>query len=314
MKTITIVIPIYFNQDSLGVLAQRLSAVCLQLRTEMYICSTVVFVDDGSGDDSWTFIENIDIEGAEVIAIKHAKNYGTVQAIKTGYMQVESDCYTCIAADLQDPPELILEMVRLWLDTDYKIILCSREEKSDGLITDFFSACYFKFMNIFLGSYPVGGFDIALIDSSLIGYFRKIPKYMYFQPLVIGLGCKYLQIPYRRSKRVHGKSKNTFFKKIRYFSDSILSLSNYPLRFVTMFSLSIAAISLCYSTYLVIYKILFGIETKGFATIIALISFLGASIISMLGIIGKYVWRLYDSKYGLPGSVVETVLRKNSGV
>ncbi|QWE20932.1 glycosyltransferase [Polynucleobacter sp. AP-Kolm-20A-A1] len=310
MKTITIVIPVYFNQDSLRDLSKRLSLVCSQL-TSMGVNASIVFVDDGSKDNSWDEIQQIHIEHSNVIAVRHAKNYGTVQAIKTGYMQVESDCYTCIAADLQDPPELIVEMVRLWVDTDYKIILCSRESKSDGFITDFLSACYFKFMNIFLGNYPAGGFDITLIDSSLIGYFRKLPKYMYFQPLVIGLGIRYLQIPYGRSKRVHGKSKNNFIKKIRYFSDSILSVSNYPLRFVTLFSLSIAATSLFYSTYLIGYKILFGIETKGFATLVALFSFLGASIIAMLGIIGEYVWRLYDSQYGLPGPVIEDVLRKN---
>lgn len=308
MKSITIVVPVYFNEESLQSLFIRLDEVCSQLNF-IGVTASVVFVDDGSGDGSWAVLQNANIKNAGITVIKHAKNFGTVQAIKTGYSQVESDCYTCIAADLQDPPELILDMVKLWLDTDYKIILCSRKHKGDGFFTDLFSSYYFKLMNVFLGKYPVGGFDIALIDKSLIKYFRKIPKYMYFQPLVIGLGCKYLQLPYTRLPRVHGKSRNNLLKKIRYFSDSVLSLSNYPLRIVTMLSLLTAAISLGYSTYLIIYKIIYGIEIKGFATLVALISFIGASIIAMLGIIGEYVWRLYDSKYGLPSSVIEQIIK-----
>jgi dolichol-phosphate mannosyltransferase len=212
MKTITIVVPVYFNQDSLRPLFERLEHVCYQLRS-LDVCSSIVFVDDGSGDDSWEVLLNTQIKNANIILVRHAKNFGTVQAIKTGYSQVDSDVYTCIAADLQDPPELILEMVKLWLDTGYKIVLCSRQTKNDGFFTDLFSAVYFKLMKVFLGKYPVGGFDIALIDNSLINYFRNIPKYMYFQPLLIGLGCKYLQLSYIRSPRVHGISKNNLFKK-----------------------------------------------------------------------------------------------------
>ena len=302
---ILIAIPVYFNEESLPLLSERLSLVCKDLIC-LGIQPTIVFVDDGSGDNSWDVIQTIEIDGAKVLGLKHSKNYGTVQAIKTAYSQADADCYTCIAADLQDPPELIVEMVKLWLDTDYKIILCSRVEKNDGFLTDLFSKFYFTVMRLLLKTYPQGGFDIALIDKNLIKYFKEMPKYMYFQPLLIGLGCKFLQIPYKRSKRLFGKSTNNAIKKIGYFSDSILSLSNYPLRFVTIFSLSIAGLALAYSIYLIACKIFFGIEIKGFATIVGLISFLGASTIAMLGIVGEYVWRIYDSNYGLPGPVIES--------
>lgn len=304
MKKILIAIPVYFNELSLLILSERLTLVCKDL-ISLGINPTLVFVDDGSEDKSWEVIKSIEISDINIVSVKHSKNYGTVQAIKTAYSQTDADCYTCIAADLQDPPELIIDMVKLWMDTDYKIILCSRIEKKDGFITDLFSGFYFRVMRLLLKNYPNGGFDIALIDRDLIQYFKDMPKYMYFQPLLIGLGFKFLQIPYKRSKRIHGKSGNNLFKKIRYFSDSIFSLSNYPLRFVTFFSISIAGLALGYSVYLIAYKIIFGIETKGFATLVALVSFIGASIIAMLGIVGEYVWRIYDSSYGLPGPIVE---------
>lgn len=302
-KSVGIVVPVYYNESSLVALNNSLATVIEKLE-KMGCDSEVVFVDDGSDENTWTALKNLPISyNAQVI--RHTKNYGTVRAIRTGFNALNCDAYTCIAADLQDPPELIPEMVSHWIRGDSKVVLCTRIKKSDGFIVDILSKLFHKCMNQILDKrYPSGGFDIALIDSKYIEHFKTIPYYMYFQPLLIGLGLPFTQIPYERPKRHSGKSRNNIVKKIRDFSDSILSISNIPIRFVTFCGLMIAIAAMAYSLLLIFNKIIYGNTVPGFATLICLISFFCSLILIMLGLIGEYVWRIYDSMYGLPKSVI----------
>jgi hypothetical protein len=303
IKSLGIVIPIYCNEYSIQILIKKLESLNSTLKEQGIDC-IIAFVDDGSTDKSWSTLINAKID-VKSFYIKHTKNYGTVRAIKSGLNFLDCDVYTSIAADLQDPPELIIEMIKYWITGDNKIILCRRRNKKDSFLTDLFSKFYCYIMNKLQNNYPNGGFDIALIDKQYINYFKSIPNYMYFQPLLIGLGAQFKTLEYDRPLRVHGRSMNNIKKKIRDFSDSILSISNLPLRFVTFLAVSISTLSLLYSVIVILNNLFVGNAVPGYTTIIALLSFLCGSIIFMLGIIGEYVWRIYDSKYGIPKPVIE---------
>ena len=293
-KTLSIVIPVYYNEDSIEPLYQKLRKVERQLKT-IKINLQIIFVDDGSGDFSFKKLLKIKKQNRSIKLIKLTRNFGAVQASKCGLNFVTGDCFMILAADLQDPPELIFQMARKWI-AGSKFTICERISRDDPFFSKLYAKIfYWLIRNLVINNYPTGGYDMALMDKSLLTYVVSSSKNLYTPLLIYWLGYDPQVIYYHRAKRQHGKSRWTFAKKFNAFLDIILGFSVKPIRMISAFGAIVSLMSFIYGTSIVINASLNNIPVPGFATIVSLISFMLGLIVLMLGIIGEYLWRVFYS-------------------
>jgi len=306
MKTLSIVVPVYFNEGSLAPLFAELQQVERKL-LEKQVQVELIFVDDGSGDESWPELLKIKAQRQATTLVKLTRNFGAVHASKTGVRLVKGDCFTILAADLQDPPELILTMVDKWL-AGAKYVLCAREGREDPLSSKLFSLLYYRLVRLLVvSSYPRQGYDLALMDRSILPHFQDSGKNIYTPLYVYWLGFRPEIILYQRRKRLHGRSRWTFWKKLNSLVDSLAGFSILPIRLISMIGFVVSFLSLGYGAFISINAILGRIDVRGFPTVVTLIAFLLGLIILMLGMIGEYIWRIFDEVNKRPEVVIDEI-------
>jgi dolichol-phosphate mannosyltransferase len=307
MKTVSVIVPVYFNAESLPLLFERLQVVEGQLH-ERGCAMELIFVDDGSGDESLFELLNIKQRRPDTKIVKLTRNFGAMHSCKVGLNYITGDCAVWVAADLQDPPELVIEMTDQWL-AGSKFVIALRESRVDPPITTFFSGIYHRLVRIMISKdYPKSGIDFVLMDAALVPYLRDSGKNIDVVLLAHWLGFKPATVNYHRPKRLHGKSRWTFGKKLKRCIDSILGFSVLPIRFISLIGFIIALLSFVYGWGFVVIPTMFGYrDVAGFPTLVALLSFLLGLVIVILGIIAEYVWRIFDEVTNRPEVVVDEV-------
>lgn len=306
MKKLSVVVPVYFNEGSLPVLFRELLQVERQL-LELDVELELIFVDDGSGDASFGEMVKIKSQRPATRLVKLSRNFGAVHASKTGLQFVTGDGFVILAADLQDPPTLIIDMARRWL-AGAKFVTCVREKRTDPLLSTLYAKIYYRLLRLLVvKNYPDGGYDLALMDKVMLPHMQSSGKNI--NPLVFAfwLGFKPDVIPYERRKRIHGKSRWTFTKKLKFFLDTMLGFSIIPLRIISVIGMLVSAASLAFVVFVVINGILGRYDVPGFATLASIISFLLGLVICMLGVIGEYIWRIFDEINRRPEAVIDEI-------
>lgn len=305
-KKLSIVIPVYFNAPSLGTLHQTLIKIEQGL-IPLGVSLELIFVDDGSGDESLAKLLSIKNEDSRVKVVKLTRNFGSTHAIKAGFQFVSGDCFTVLAADMQDPPELLLDMVKRWLSGS-KFVICERISRDDPFMSRMFSKIYYKLLRLMvMKDFPEGGFDFTLMDKDMLPHMVNSAKNSFMALLAFWLGYKPDVIHYHRRPRAHGKSRWTFAKKFKVFLDVMLGFSVTPIRAISAIGTIVSILSFLYGTIIVISAVFQGSPAAGFPTVVALITFLLGLIIVMLGIIGEYLWRIFDETNMRPETVIEKV-------
>jgi polyisoprenyl-phosphate glycosyltransferase len=306
MKKISVIVPVYFNAESLPILFEKIKKIESQL-IDLEMMLELVFVDDGSGDTSLEELLNIKKARPSTKIAKLTRNFGAVHASKCGMQFVTGDCFMILAADLQDPPELILQMVEKWR-AGSKFTICVRISREDPFISKFFAACYYWLLHrLVMANYPAGGYDMALMDKTLLPHVQQSSKNLYTPLLAYWLGYKPVVIPYQRARREHGKSHWTFKKKFKAFIDVMLGFSVTPIRLISGFGAIVSCLSFTYGLSVVLHATFGKMPIQGFASIVALITFLLGLIIVMLGIIGEYLWRVFDEINKRPEVVIDEI-------
>lgn len=305
-KLFSIIIPVYYNEDSLKFLFDKLIELEKKLLADN-ISTELIFVDDGSQDNSLSELLKLKEKKSEIKIVKHTRNFGAVIATKTGKQFASGDCCSVIAADLQDPVDLLYDMVQYWKQ-GHKYVIAVRRTRKDPIGTKIFAFLYYKILKaLVVSNYPKGGFDLALIDKTLLPYFKNSGKNI--NPSLLGywLGFQPKIIKYDRMEREFGKSRWTFKKKLNFFLDSILGFSVKPIRSILTIGIVISFFSFLYFAFVLINALLGKMDVKGFATVVALISFFFGIVISMLGIIGEYIWRIFDELNKKPEYVIDEI-------
>lgn len=307
-QTVSIVIPVYYNARTLLPLLERIVAVERQLTERHDVALQLIFVNDGSGDDSQEVLLQVKAARPDATIVKLSRNFGAVHASRTGFHFVTGGAFMILAADLQDPPEILLEMVPHWL-AGKKFVIAVRASREDPLASRIYSWFYYRLLRfLVVPGYPKGGFDIALMDRAMLEPMRNCSKNAFTPLLAYWLGYAPEVVEYHRARREHGKSRWTFGKKVKTFLDVMLGFSVTPIRLISAFGAFVAALSFGYGLAVVINAFVGNIEVSGFATLAALITFLLGLIICMLGVIGEYLWRIFDDVNKRPETVVDEVL------
>jgi glycosyltransferase involved in cell wall biosynthesis len=306
VKTVSVVVPVYYNEGSLGPLLDELLEVEARLQ-EREMRLELIFVDDGSGDRSFDELMKIKRRREATKIIKLTRNFGAIHATKTGFRFVTGDCFMNLAADLQDPPDLILRVIEKWQQGS-KFVLAVRSHRTDSFSTKLFARIYYLLLRLFVvKDYPSGGFDLALMDKALLPYLNRSGKNINTPLFAYWLGFKPDVITYARRERVHGESRWNFWKRLKLFFDAILGFSIVPIRMISLVGVIVSLFSFGYG-FLVLVNTLAGYgAVPGFATIVALISFLLGLVIIMLGIIGEYLWRIFDETNKRPETVIDEI-------
>lgn len=210
---------------------------------------------------------------------------------------------------MQDPPELIDEMLDKWL-SGTKITIAEREDREEPLSQKIVSNLFhFLMKNFALKNYPEKGSDLILLDRKVIDYINGLSeKNTNYLSVILYSGFKYETIYYTRKKREIGKSSYTFSKKLKYAVDSFISFSYIPIRLISLIGIIVSLLSFIFGLYVVINTLFFGSDVRGFTTIIALVTFLLGLLMFMLGIIGEYLWRILDEVKNRPRYIVEEEL------
>lgn len=305
-KTISIVVPVYFNEPNLPDTVPQLLA--LEDSLPGYNLE-LVFVDDNSEDRSLEILLDYQKRFPKQIkVVKLTRNFGTMAALQAGLTVATGDCVGVIAADLQDPPELFVEMTRHW-EMGVKAIFAVRSDREESFLQKTFSNLYYTLINRFaVPGYPAGGFDFFLADRQVIDQVNKInEKNTNLMTLVFWLGYQAVMIPYVRRKRIKGKSRWTLGKKIKLFVDTFVSFSYFPIRLFSFLGIIYAFISFSYGIVIFVSWLTFGIEVQGWVPMMLVLTFTAGLQMTLLGILGEYLWRTLDEARGRPLFVIDTV-------
>ena len=311
MKLFSIVIPVYYNELNLPDTVPQL--VSLGDKIPDYRLE-LIFVDDGSGDHSFEILRDFQAKYPNnITVIKLARNFGSMSAIQAGFTAACGDCVGMISADLQDPPELFLEMLQYW-EKGSKAIFAVRQDREEPFLSKFFSNTYYSLVRkIALSEYPNGGFDFFLVDRQIIEELNRIrEKNTNIMTLIYWLGFKPIMIPYVRRNREKGISRWTMAKKIKLFVDTFVAFSYYPIRALSLIGLLVAVGSFFYGIFILLYWLLFGIPVQGYVPIMLVITFTSGTQMTMLGVLGEYLWRTLDEVRRRPPFVIDDIYMRTN--
>ena len=302
MAKLSIIIPVYFNEMNLEDLYQDLSRKVFGA-LESY---EVIFVDDGSQDRSFELIQALSLKDEHVRFIKLSRNFGSHAAILAGLAHSKGDCAVVKTADLQEPSEMILTMFDKW-KAGNNVVLAIRSDRDESFMQKLFSNTYYRLMRKYvLKNMPEGGFDCFLVDRKVIEVLDKMDeKNTSIVGQILWVGFKSDQIYYVRQKREKGKSRWTLSKKIKLFIDSFLGFSYLPIRFITVFGFTFFFGAIVWAIYIIMNRILGGITTEGWTTLMVFNLFSSGIILVTLGILGEYIWRAFDASRNRPTYIVE---------
>lgn len=302
MSKLSIIIPVYYNEMNLHDLYVDLKSKVLD-QVKSY---ELIFVDDGSMDESFQIIQSLKNEDKNIQYLKLSRNFGSHAAILAGLNVCTGNCAVMKTADLQEPSDMILEMFEKW-KLGNNVVLAIREDRNDHIVSNFFSNLYYKLIRRFvLKTMPLGGFDCFLIDRKVIEVLRTMDeKNTSLMGQILWAGFKTDKIYYTRLKREKGKSRWTLQKKIKLVIDSVLSFTHLPVRMMSIIGLTFFFGSLAWALYLVFMKIYGDINLEGWTTLMVFNLFSSGLILLMLGIVGEYLWRNFDASRSRPVYIVE---------
>ena len=304
----SIIIPVYKSESSISRLLIALNSLHIKLRKEM----EVVFVVDGSPDRSFLLLKNaISSLNYSAQLISHSRNFGSFAAIRTGLTLANGKYFAIMAADLQEPPELILEFFQHLSNNTYDVVIGSRKGRKDPFFSTISSIIFWSLYRKFvIPEMPKGGVDVfacnVLFREHLIALEESRSSLI---GLIFWLGFRRKEISYIRQMRKEGKSAWALNKKLDYLMDSIFSFTDYPIRMLIKIGFFGFLTHFIFSLIVLIYKLNGLILISGYASIILAITMLGAFNLLGLGLVGTYAWRAYDNTKKRPLSVVASKLK-----
>lgn len=310
-KKISVVAIAYKDESNIRELYRRTKKT-LEKITHNY---EIIYVNDGSPDNSESILRELSSKDKKLTVVLHSRNFGAQNAFTTGMKQATGDAITIMDGDLQDPPELIEEFVKKWLE-GYKVVYGVRRkrEKSMG---KFYESLYHWFYLLFNKlSYmkvPIDAGDFSLMDKEVVNYINQLPeKDRFIRGLRAWVGFSQIGVNYVRPERFSGKSTNSFLKNIKWVKKAIFSFSFEPLEWV----FNIAVISFLVSIVTIVFYIALSVykpdAPKGFLTLLVSILFLGSIQLIVLSIICEYLRRIFEEVKARPTSIVREIINDHS--
>lgn len=302
MSKLSIVVPVYYNEDTLMDLYKDMQAKILDRLGDYEI----VMVDDGSGDRSWEIMNQIRDLDDHVRLVKLSRNFGEHAALLAGLSVCTGDCAVTKQADLQEDSELILEMYESWKKGN-KVVLAVRRSRDENRVKVFFANLYYALVRKCVNkNMPAGGCDCYLIDRKVIEVLERLDEKNSSLTLqVLWAGFRTDMVYFDRRDREKGESKWTFSKKFKLVMDSMMSFSYIPIRFMSVVGVvfNIGAVILFISVLTEYFRE--GTPIAGWPSLMCVILCSSGLILLMLGILGEYLWRTLDAARTRPPFIID---------
>jgi len=263
-----------------------------------------VFVNDGSTDGSLEELRTIkSAHGDERVKIvSFTRNFGQVAAILAGWAEATGDAVINLAADLQDPPEQCVPMIREWL-AGRDVVISFRQSHASSLLNRFTSKIAYRML---LPDVPDGGFDFTLLSRRAVDAMLRLrDRNRFYQHDVLWIGFNPVFIPYNKGEREKGRSQWNFVKRLNYFITCYINVSYTPLRIMAFLGLAFAGAGVIYSLLITYLYFMHQTPFQGWAPIMILLLIIGGLIMAMLGTIGEYLWRIFDETKGRPTYLIK---------
>ncbi len=306
---ISIIIPVYYNQDNLRPLYQ-------DIQEKLYIHTEydweMIMVDDGSKDNSYAVMQELAEKDERIRIFSLSRNFGSHAAILCGLTECTGDCAVVKAADLQEPTELILEMIGKWRKGS-NVVLAVRENREESRQQALFANLYYWIVRkTALPAMPKGGFDIYLLDRKVIAVLMALDeKNSALTGQILWSGFKTENVYYTRVAREIGVSRWTLRKKLRLVSDTLFSFSTLPIKTVSVIGCLSFSGSVVWAVLELSFKLAGRIQVSGWTTLFIFNLFSFGIIMLTMGVLGEYLWRTFDASRHRPPYIVEDKKQKS---
>jgi len=303
MPQLTIVVPLYNESAVLRTFHQRLG----QVLDGLPLSCRVLYVDDGSHDDSWSIVESLLAEDPRTGALKLSRNFGKEAALTAGLDAVDSGAAVVIDADLQDPPEVIPQLVEQW-QAGHDVVYATRSTRQgDSGLKRFTAAAFYRSMEKLSDTaIPRDTGDFRLLSRralDALGQLRERQRFM--KGLFSWIGYRQVAVHYQREPRQAGSTKWNYWRLGQLAIEGITSFSTAPLRLATWIGLASSGLAFVYGLWVFIHALVYGDPVRGYPTLMLVILFLGGVQLLALGVIGEYLGRNYAESKQRPLYFVE---------
>ena len=298
----SVVIPVYTNEGTLGDAIARLTDVSTRLDGRL----EAVFVVDGSPDGSLAVLQRLLPEaGIASQLVVHSRNFGSFPAIRTGMAVARGRYIGVMAADLQEPPELMEEFFTVLAKGEADITVGRRESRADPAITSLMSRTFWGlYRRLINPSIPRGGVDVFGCTREVAGHVLSLGEaHSSLVGLLYWVGFRRVEVPYSRVERTTGKSGWTFHKRVRYLLDSVFSFTDIPISILSTVGFTGGLLTILASIFVLVSWLTGRITEVGYTPLMLVMLFSTFTLLSGLGVVGSYVWRAYENSKGRPVSV-----------
>ncbi len=303
-KSISIVVPMYYEEKVAEECYKRLKSVLDSCGYEYEL----VFVNDGSRDGTLDILERIAVNDRNVKVLSFSRNFGHQVAVTAGIDKAKGNAIIIIDADLQDPPELMPEMLKLW-EQGYEVVYAKRKKRKGESAFKRISARMFYIVLDKLSDtrIPLDTGDFRLIDAKVADELRRMQeKNRFLRGMISWIGFKQIPIEYEREERFAGETKYPLKKMIKLALDGIISFSSKPLKLSQYLGFFAVVCAIAIFVYSFVYRIVGGKNlVSGWASIMTTVAFLGGVQLIAIGILGEYIGRMYEESKGRPLYIIE---------
>ncbi|MEX2013062.1 MAG: glycosyltransferase family 2 protein [Candidatus Levyibacteriota bacterium] len=308
-QKISAIIACYKDAQAIPIMHQRLKKVFDKIGVD----SEIIFVNDGSPDNSEEVLRKIVTKDSHVIAVNHSRNFNSQMAFTSGMDISTGDAIVFLDGDLQDPPEVIEKFYRKWLE-GYDVVYGIRTKREAPLYMQILYKSFYRiFHKLSYINIPVDAGDFSLIDRKVVNALKQFPERdRFLRGLRAWVGFKQIGIPYARPERMFGKTTNNFLKNINWAARGIFSFSYVPLQLMVLLSSFVFLLALAGIAYQLISQLVFHTAPQGITTIMIIVLFIGAIQLLGISILGQYIAKIFEEVKQRPKYIVKSTIRNNS--
>jgi polyisoprenyl-phosphate glycosyltransferase len=303
MPRLTVVVPAYNESAVLAAFHERLSKVLDQLPLQ----SDVLYIDDGSRDDTWAIMQSLAAADPRVGTLKLSRNFGKEAALTAGLDHVDADAAVVIDADLQDPPELIPQLVEQW-QTGYDVVYATRSARAGETgLKRFTAAAFYRTMEVMSDvAVPRDTGDFRLLSRRALDALSQLrERQRFMKGLFAWIGYRQTSIKYLRDPRLAGKTKWNYWRLSQFAIEGITSFSSAPLKLATWTGLAASLLAFLLGLKVLVKAMLHGDPVPGYPSLMVVVLFLGGIQLLAIGVIGEYIGRNYAESKQRPLYFIE---------
>lgn len=308
-KKISAIIACYKDEKAIPIMYDRLKKIFNKIK----INYEIIFVNDGSPDNTERILQQIVEKDSHVIAVNHSRNFSSQMAFTSGMDISTGDAIVFLDGDLQDPPEVIEKFYNKWQE-GYDVVYGIRSKREASLIMQIaYKTFYRLFHNISYISIPLDAGDFSLIDRKVVNILKTFPERdRFLRGLRAWVGFKQTGISYTRPERMFGKTTNNFYKNFNWATKGIFSFSYVPLQIITMLSLGVFVLSVITMFAQVMLRLIRpDLTPRGTTTIIVAVLFLGSIQLLGISILGEYIGKIFEEVKQRPKYIVKSIIRSD---